>query len=168
VIYWIGLGSNLGDRLALLRDAATALASIGTITGRSRVFASNAVGGPPQPSFLNAVAVLDSALEPQALLDELHRIEAACGRKRDAETVRWGPRTLDLDVLLAGARGEVVLKSERLEIPHPRLVERAFALAPLCDLAPTLVHPTAGRPLNALLATASDLGHAVAPTGDML
>jgi 2-amino-4-hydroxy-6-hydroxymethyldihydropteridine diphosphokinase len=168
VRYWIGLGSNLGDRLALLRGAATALSSFGTIAQRSRVFASSAVGGPPQPPFLNAVVVLDTDLEPHALLDELHRIEEASGRNRVSETVRWGPRTLDLDVLLAGARGELVVRTETLEVPHPRLVERAFALAPLCDLAPTLVHPTAGRPLNALLLTASDLGHAVAPTGDTL
>jgi len=168
VRYWIGLGSNLGDRLALLRGAATSLASLGTVAQRSRVFAASPVGGPPQPPFLNAAILLDSDLEPQAVLDELHRIEEANGRNRAGEVVRWGPRTLDLDILLAGARGEVVISTPTLEIPHPRLVERAFALAPLCDLEPLLVHPTAGRPLKGLLAFASDRGDAVVATGDTL
>jgi 2-amino-4-hydroxy-6-hydroxymethyldihydropteridine diphosphokinase len=167
VRYWIGLGSNLGDRLATLRSACKALDKIGSITHRSRVFAASPVGGPPQPPFLNAAVVLATDLDPPSLLAECQRIEAQLGRNR-AEEVRWGPRTLDLDVLLAGERGEAVVALPQLEIPHCRLHERAFALATLLDIDGALMHPTQSRPLKALLAAANHLGHAVAPTGDFL
>src|SRR5258708_2201272 len=118
---------------------------------RSRVFAASAMGGPPQPPFLNAVLALESELDPAAILPACHQIEPDCGRERDKETVRWGPRLLDLDVLLMGARGEVRHTQPDLEVPHPRLHERAFALAPLIDIDAKLVHPTEARPLTALL-----------------
>jgi 2-amino-4-hydroxy-6-hydroxymethyldihydropteridine diphosphokinase len=166
VRYWIGLGSNLGDRLATLRGAAKALDKIASVTHRSRVFAASPIGGPPQPSFLNAAVIAVSDLDAAAMLALCQRIEADFGRERDAE--RWGPRTLDIDLLLAGERGEVVLALPDLEIPHPRLHERGFALAPLCDLDAALLHPTMARPLTALLTAASHHGHALAPTGDFL
>lgn len=166
--YWIGLGANLGDRLSTIRGAARALEGLGIVTARSRVFAASAVGGPPQPPFLNAVMAIESDLDPPAMLRACHQIECDFGREREKETVRWGPRTLDLDVLLMGARGELRHVETELEVPHPRLHERAFALAPLIDIDAQLMHPTAGRPLTALLHAAQSRGHVVAPTGDAL
>ena len=166
--YWIGLGSNLGDRLRTIRGGARALESLGIVVARSRIFAASAVGGPPQPSFLNAVLVLESDLDPATLLLRCQKIERDFGRERDTEAVRWGPRTLDLDVLLMGARGEVKHSTPELEVPHPRLCERAFALAPIVDIDAKLVHPTAGRPLTALLHATHRNGDACAPTGDAL
>lgn len=166
--YWIGLGSNLGDRLVTLRNAATALGVHGAVMARSRIFASSAVGGPPQPSFLNAALTLESDLNPATLLKACQQVEIDFGRTRELELVRWGPRTLDVDILLLGVRGEIILHTPDLEVPHPRLHERAFALAPLLDIDQDLMHPTAGRPLKALLASTHNKGHAVASTGDPL
>jgi 2-amino-4-hydroxy-6-hydroxymethyldihydropteridine diphosphokinase len=168
VRYWLGLGSNLGDRLATLRSGADAFAVHGTIVARSMVFASSAVGGPPQPSFLNAAMILDCDLDGRDLLHVCHDVERAHGRFRERENVRWGPRTLDVDILLVGERGEQLVRVPDLIVPHSRLHERAFALAPLIDLDPALVHPSAGRPLKALLYDTHNKGHAVAPTGDRL
>jgi 2-amino-4-hydroxy-6-hydroxymethyldihydropteridine diphosphokinase len=168
VRYWLGLGSNIGERLQTLRSAADALAAHGTIVRRSLVFASSAVGGPPQPPFLNAALILDSDLEPAACLRVCQEVERQHGRLREHETVRWGPRTLDIDILLMGARGEQLLRLPQLTVPHPRLHERAFALAPLLDLDGDLVHPIAGRALQALLHDTHNKGHAVATTGDPL
>jgi 2-amino-4-hydroxy-6-hydroxymethyldihydropteridine diphosphokinase len=167
VRYWIGLGSNLGDRLATLRGAAKALDKVGSVTHRSRVFAASPIGGPPQPPFLNAAVILVTESKPEDLLAACHRIEVQFGRKRDEE-VRWGPRTLDVDLLLAGERGEIVISLPELEIPHPRLHERGFALGPLCDLDSALLHPTLSRPIKSLLSASTHHGHALAPTGDFL
>ena len=102
------------------------------------------------------------------MLAACQAIESNFGRVRDDSEVRWGPRTLDVDVLLCGARGEQVVSLPDLEVPHPRMHERAFALAPLVDLDATLVHPTEGRPLRGLFVAAQHQGQAVAPTGDVL
>jgi 2-amino-4-hydroxy-6-hydroxymethyldihydropteridine diphosphokinase len=128
----IGLGSNLGAPSANLALGCTRLCELPdtSVTALSRVFESDPVG-PPQPRYLNAAARLRSALGPQVLLERLQAIEHALGRVRD---VRWGPRTLDLDVLWA----ERPVQLPSLEIPHPRLCERTFALAPLLDVAPEL------------------------------
>lgn len=166
--YWLGLGSNVGDRLATLRAGAGGLATHGQVLARSRIFASSAVGGPPQPPFLNGAVILESALEPAEMLEACQAIERQNGRLREQETVRWGPRTLDVDILLAGAHGEQLIRIPDLIIPHPRLHERAFALAPLIDLDVDLVHPAAGRSLKALLHDTHNKGHAVAATGDKL
>ena len=165
--YWIGLGSNVGDRLASLRGAATALAAHGEVLARSRVFATSPVGGPPQPPFLNAAVLLESALSPTELLGACQAIEAQFGRTREGE-VRWGPRTLDVDILLAGAQGEARVETPALTVPHALLHERAFALGPLIDLDDRLVHPTAARPLKSLLYAVQSLGHVIAPTGETL
>jgi 2-amino-4-hydroxy-6-hydroxymethyldihydropteridine diphosphokinase len=167
VRYWIGLGSNLGDRLRTLRTAAKHLEVHGTVLARSRVFASSPVGGPPQPPFLNAAIALVTDLAPLDMLAACQSVERALGRSREGE-VRWGPRTLDLDLLLAGVRGEMLLGGPDLELPHPRLHERAFALATLVDLEPGLIHPARGRPLKTLLAAAQAQGQACAATGDLL
>ncbi|MDB4970864.1 MAG: 2-amino-4-hydroxy-6-hydroxymethyldihydropteridine pyrophosphokinae [Myxococcales bacterium] len=165
--YFIGLGANVGDRLTNLREAVRHLEALGTVTARSRVYASAAVGGPPQASYLNAAVVLECALEPLELLAKTQEIEVAVGRDRSSE-VRWGPRTLDVDLLLCGARGERIVDEPTLCVPHPRLKDRGFALAPLLDVEPTLMHPELSRPLRALLSAALASGQAWAPTGDAL
>jgi 2-amino-4-hydroxy-6-hydroxymethyldihydropteridine diphosphokinase len=167
VRYFIGLGANVGDRLTNLREAVRRLEALGTVVARSRVFASAAVGGPPQAPYLNAAVLLDCPLAPAALLERTQEIEDALGRDRPHE-VRWGPRTLDIDLLMAGARGEQIVDEPGVRLPHPRMQERGFALAPLIDLDATLIHPELARPLKALLPVAHAAGQAWAPTGDAL
>jgi len=127
---YIGLGANLGDPLHQLRKAVGALATL----PRSRrgpvspLYRSAPLGPQDQPDFLNAVATVDTALAPLTLLDALQRIEADAGRVRGR---RWGPRTLDLDLLLYG---EQRIVTARLTVPHPGLAGRAFVLWPLADL----------------------------------
>ncbi len=145
--YWIGLGANLGDRLASLRSAAERLSAVGTIVARSRVYSSPPVG-PPQPDYLNAALTLDAELSPEALLDRCQEIESQLGRTRE---IHWGPRTIDVDLLLIGDRGQLRVDLPRLTIPHAHLHERGFALAPLVDLDATLEHPISNRTLGALL-----------------
>ena len=165
--YFIGLGANVGDRLTNLREAVRRLEALGTIVGRSRVYAAAAVGGPPQAPYLNGAVLLDCDLEPLVLLTRTQEIEDALGRDRPNE-VRWGPRTLDIDLLMAGPRGEVIVDEPMLRLPHPRMKERGFALAPLLDLDATLMHPLLARPLAALLAAARADGQQWAPSGDAL
>ena len=135
---WIGLGANLGDRLATLRTALSAMGALpGTrVQGVSSLYGSAPVdaGG---PDYLNAVAQVQTTLAPHALLAQLQAIEQAAGRERP---YRNAPRTLDLDLLLYGSAAIV---SEWLIVPHPRLWQRAFVLHPLGELAPHRVPPTA-------------------------
>jgi 2-amino-4-hydroxy-6-hydroxymethyldihydropteridine diphosphokinase len=134
---FLGMGSNLGDRAALLRGAVAALADVDAVrvVAVSPVYETDPVGGPEQGAFLNVVVELDTALGARALLAECQRLEAGAERVR---TVRWGPRTLDVDVLWV--EGEEVDEPD-LQVPHPRMWERRFVLAPLADLAPDLVPP---------------------------
>lgn len=126
--YAIGLGSNEGDRLANLRFGVEGLESRGLISGVSSLYETEPIGGPDQPPYLNAVVLLDTELDPHELLLELHELEAEAGRVR---RVRWGPRTLDLDIITSdGPRVE----DERLVIPHPRAREREFVLRPLREV----------------------------------
>jgi 2-amino-4-hydroxy-6-hydroxymethyldihydropteridine diphosphokinase len=127
----IGLGANLGDRLATLREAAARIGRVATVLARSQVYETVPVGGAAQPDFLNAAVLVDYTGSPHALLDETQRIEAELGRDRSRE-LRWGPRTIDLDVLWIDG---VTVDDARLVVPHPRLTERAFALLPLLDVA---------------------------------
>lgn len=131
--YAIGVGSNLGDRAAAIAAAARLLESEGDvrIVARSTLIETAPAGGPAgQGAFLNGAWVVETALGPHQLLARLQRIETACGRTR---AVRWGPRTLDLDLLLADD-GRVVA-SAVLDLPHPRLRERPFVLVPLREIA---------------------------------
>ena len=128
----VGLGSNVGERLVTLRSAVDAIASIADVLARSFVYETAPIGGVDQPDFLNAAVALDYAGAPLALLDALQAIEASHGRDR-AKEQRWGPRTLDLDVLWIDG---LTVSEPRLVVPHPRLLERAFALLPLHDVAP--------------------------------
>lgn len=148
----IALGSNLQEPAQQLRRAVRALDALDSccVTGCSRVYRSAAIGPGPQPDYLNAALLLQTALSPLELLDALQAIEAEQGRQR---TVRWGPRTLDLDLLLYGDRE---LNLPRLRIPHPRIPERAFVLRPLADLLPG-DHPLPGLgSLGTLLADCPD------------
>lgn len=146
--YFIGLGANLGDPRTSLRAAVEKLAGLGTVCGRSLLYASEPVG-PPQPRYVNAALCLDSALAPSELMSRALEIERALGRDRRQEE-RWGPRLIDIDLLLAGAHGELVMREPGLELPHPRLHERGFALAGVAELDAGLVHPTTGRTVAAL------------------
>ncbi len=127
---FLGLGSNLGDRLSHLRAAVAALPDVVAV---SPVYETEPVGGPEdQGAYLNLVVELDTARDAWGLLELCRRLEASAGRVRD---LRWGPRTLDVDVLWVD--GEIVDEPE-LTVPHPRMWERRFVLAPLADLAPDL------------------------------
>jgi len=143
----IALGANLGDCRATLEGALAALeASPGVrLLARSRWYRSAPVG-PPQPDYLNGCALLAVALEPEALLERLLATERRFGRVRGE---RWGPRSLDLDLLLMGNRR---LSTPRLTLPHPRLRERAFVLVPLAEIAPAWIDPVTGRSVAALAA----------------
>lgn len=128
---YLGLGSNLGDRLAHLQGAVDGLAATPgiTVVAVSRVYETRPIG-PEQPDYLNAVVALDTALEPRALLEVGQRLEDEAQRVRRE---RWGPRTLDVDVLLVG---DEQVDEPDLEVPHPRLHERSFVRVPLADVAP--------------------------------
>jgi len=132
---YLALGSNLGDRLANLQLAVDALARVPEIqlVAASRVYETAPVGGPPQDPYLNAVVAIETNLDPYELLHRAQQIEALAHRERSE---RWGPRTLDVDILLLG---DVRIASDELTIPHPRMWERGFVLAPLRDVAPELV-----------------------------
>jgi 2-amino-4-hydroxy-6-hydroxymethyldihydropteridine diphosphokinase len=144
---FVALGSNLGDREAALAFAVAELrASEGVeVEALSPVYETAPVGGPPQGPYLNAVVALRTALAPRALLERLLAIEARAGRERGP--LRDAPRHLDLDLLLYD---DLVLAEPGLVVPHPRLHERAFALEPLRDLAPDLVHPVLGETIDRL------------------
>lgn len=128
--YAVGLGSNMGDRLGHLQLGAGRLGQIGDVVAVSSLYESAPVGGPDQDPFLNAVMVIDSPLGPARFLEETQRIEDEAGRAR---TVRWGPRTLDLDVITSD--GDYVTEAD-LTIPHPRAAEREFVLRPLSEVWP--------------------------------
>lgn len=127
---FVALGSNLGDRRAHLRAAVAGLPDVVAVSG---VYETDPVGGPEgQAPYLNAVVELDTDLSPRELLDAGRRLEDAAGRLR---TERWGPRTLDVDILLVG---DLTVNEPDLQVPHPRLWSRAFVVVPLQDLAPDL------------------------------
>ncbi|MGH2721623.1 MAG: 2-amino-4-hydroxy-6-hydroxymethyldihydropteridine diphosphokinase [Actinomycetota bacterium] len=139
---YIGLGSNVGDRVAHLRAALEALAARGvTVTKVSSLYETDPVG-PPQPDFLNAAAEVSTDLPPADLVRALKAAEADAGRE---QRERWGPREVDLDLLLYG---DEMIDEEGLTVPHPELTHRAFVLVPLIEIAPFLDLPS-GEPLTA-------------------
>lgn len=140
----LGLGSNLGDRLATFHDAVEALAARGLrLIASSRVWETDPVGGPAgQPPYLNAVIRVSTNLTPPEVLEATQGVEAELGRTRD---IRWGPRTLDVDVLLID---DLIRDDPELTVPHPRLAERAFVVLPLLDIDPDPVLPTGERLLD--------------------
>jgi 2-amino-4-hydroxy-6-hydroxymethyldihydropteridine diphosphokinase len=149
----LALGSNLGDRLANLRaglDILAAAPGLGPFSA-SPVYETAPVGGPAQDDYLNAVVIAETALPARAILERAQQAEAARGRVR---TERWGPRTLDVDLIVCGAE---ISADPELRLPHPRAHERAFVLAPWHDLDPAAQIPGRG-PVGDLLAKVGDTG----------
>ncbi len=149
VTAFIGIGGNLGDVRGTFSGALKALDETGgvSVTGASPLYWTPPVGGPEaQPPYLNAVIEIETRLCAEELLQHLLGIEAAFARVR---TIRWGPRTLDLDLLLYGPQ-ESIDDPPELLVPHPRLAERAFVLVPLLELAPSLIVPETGRTVTVL------------------
>jgi 2-amino-4-hydroxy-6-hydroxymethyldihydropteridine diphosphokinase len=136
----IGIGSNLGDRARHIADAVGALAGTGALVRVSSLYETAPVGGPKQGKYLNAVAVVDTDLSARTLLEDCLEIEREHGRERRE---RWGPRTLDLDILLYG---DSVISEPDLTVPHPRMTERRFVLEPLLEAWPDANLPD-GTPL---------------------
>jgi 2-amino-4-hydroxy-6-hydroxymethyldihydropteridine diphosphokinase len=144
----IGIGSNLGDRCAIITSALAAFADVPgvEVLAVSGVIETDPVGPPGQGKYLNAAAVLRTTLSPRALLDAMLAIEKAHGRERLAGQ-RWGPRRLDLDLLLYDDR---VMSEAGVSVPHPRMHERLFVLEPLAEIAPDLVHPVLCQSIRSL------------------
>ena len=159
---FVGLGSNAGDRLAHLRRALEALevtegVEVEAVSPVYETEAHTLPGQPPQPDHLNAVVRLRTPLAPEALLERLHALEREAGRTPGP---RWGPRPLDLDLLLYG---ELVIETPTLSLPHPRMAARRYVLQPLADLAPDLVVPGMEATVADLLARCADAAR-VEPT----
>jgi 2-amino-4-hydroxy-6-hydroxymethyldihydropteridine diphosphokinase len=158
----IGLGSNLGEPRRQLERAIEALGRLpaSRLAGASGFLETRPIGGPPgQSPFLNAAAVVETELEPTELLAQLLRIEREAGRMR---TVHWGPRELDLDLLLHGDR---IVDATDLALPHPRMGHRRFVLGPLAEVAPQAVDPRTGRTVAAMLAILDRRPTLVRPDG---
>jgi len=143
---YLGLGSNLGDRRAHIEEAVRRLGATEgiTVTRLSSKYDTAPVGGPVQPRYLNAACEVETSLSPRELLAAALRIEREMGRRRE---VRWGPRIIDIDILLYG---ESVIEDAEPVVPHPRLAEREFALEPLAEIAPKLRHPVTGRAIEVM------------------
>jgi len=142
---FIALGTNLGDRLANLRSAIESLAQDVLVTRESTIYETPPWGYTEQPAFLNMVVEAATSLNPRDLLDYLKKREDELGR---IESFRYGPRQIDLDILFYD---DLVLNEDDLQIPHPRLHERAFVLVPLADLAPEFEHPVFKQSVQSLL-----------------
>ena len=157
VAAFVALGSNLEDPRRQVTTALQELDALAStrLSAKSALYRSAPMGPPDQPAYINAVARLDTKLAPETLLDALQSIEARHGRTRTGE--RWGPRTLDLDILLYGDQH---IDSPRLRVPHPGLAERNFVLYPLAEIAPNLDIPGMG-PLSMLLARCAPSGLAL-------
>ncbi|MFQ5508720.1 MAG: 2-amino-4-hydroxy-6-hydroxymethyldihydropteridine diphosphokinase [Leptospirillia bacterium] len=146
IIAYVGIGANLGEREASCRAAALALGGIDGVRllGTSRWRETAPVGPVPQGAFINGVVELSTTLSPEALLAACLAIESDMGRVRD---LRWGPRTIDLDLLLYG---DAVIQRPGLSVPHPEMHRRGFVMEPLAELAPERVHPVLGETMTAL------------------
>jgi 2-amino-4-hydroxy-6-hydroxymethyldihydropteridine diphosphokinase len=146
VQYVIALGSNLGDRHENLTAALKEISKIAAVLSVSKFYETAPVGGPDQPDYVNAVAIVAGDMTPTNLLLELQKIENSAGRTRE---VRWGARTLDLDIIIAE---DVQLETEFLTLPHPRAHERAFVLAPWAEIDPD-AHIIGKGPISSLLSS---------------
>jgi 2-amino-4-hydroxy-6-hydroxymethyldihydropteridine diphosphokinase len=153
-IAYIALGSNLGDREAILAAATDRLNCLGRVVALSSVYETEPVGYRDQPAFLNAALALETELEPLPLLHALLSIERELGRDRSRGLPK-GPRTLDLDLLLLG---DAIVAGEELTLPHPALAKRRFVLTPLAQIAPHLRHPQLKQTMTDLLAQLPDEG----------
>lgn len=144
---YIGFGSNIGDRLAHIQNAIHTLSKTEGITLQriSSIYTTDPIGYEAQAQFLNGVAAIQTSLSPLSLLHTLKDIETAIGRKH---RIRWGPREIDLDILIYG---DLCLQTEKLVIPHPEMHLRGFVLVPLAEIAPDLVHPVFQKTIQTLL-----------------
>jgi 2-amino-4-hydroxy-6-hydroxymethyldihydropteridine diphosphokinase len=148
---YILLGTNLGDRLSYLQQAKTSITQqIGDISAASSIYETAAWGLTEQPSFYNQVLVVKTTIESESLMQQLLAIETQLGRIR---TIKFGPRTIDIDILLID---DLIHQSPILALPHPALPQRRFALMPLAEVAPSLVHPVEKKTVSALLQACTD------------
>jgi len=149
---FLGLGSNLGDRLGFLHSAISALEGVAgiTVSKASSVYETEPVGKKDQPDFLNMALEIDCALDVAALHAECKRIERGLGRNR---TERWGPREIDIDLLYFG---DTIISGDRLVVPHPEIINRRFVLIPLAELADGFIDPVQHQSIRRLLESCSD------------
>ena len=147
-IAYISAGSNMGDRLQNCRNGIEALTEAGNsrILAQSRVYATEPVDYKDQDWFVNLMVKMETALDPFQLLDRIESIQRAAGRLRDP--IRFGPRILDLDIILYD---DLIIESERLTVPHPRMHKRRFVLRPICDIDPAIIHPVLKQEMQFLL-----------------
>ena len=137
----LSLGSNLGNSAEILSSAAEALNEVSEVIALSSFYHTRPVGGPPQPDFINAIIIIETNLEPEELLLVAQAIEGAHGRERNENTVKWGPRFLDIDLIKCD---EMLINSPDLTIPHPRVHEREFVLRPWNEIDPAATLPGFG------------------------
>jgi 2-amino-4-hydroxy-6-hydroxymethyldihydropteridine diphosphokinase len=148
---YLSLGSNEGDRIAWLQKALELLAATcGEIVKISSIYETAAWGLGAQPDFLNMAVLINTDKSPEELLQEIHNIETALGRQRN---IKWGPRTLDIDILLYN---HDIIQTPELKVPHPFLHERRFTLVPLVEIAPRYIHPQLHQTVSELLAACPD------------
>ena len=148
---YLGLGSNVGDRAAQLKSAQGLINKlIGKIAQKSHVYETQPWGKTDQDTFLNQVVMVNTALDPRGLLDTIGKIERELGRDRKD---KWGPRTIDIDVLFYGRR---IVRDKGLEIPHPELHKRAFVLVPMLEIAPEYEHPVFKKTMDELYLACED------------
>ncbi|HOU31013.1 MAG TPA: 2-amino-4-hydroxy-6-hydroxymethyldihydropteridine diphosphokinase [Bacteroidales bacterium] len=156
-VVYLGIGSSKGDRPGNLRRATEMIESlIGKIIRSSEVYETSPWGFESLENFLNMVLIAETFLAPDELLDKIHSIESALGRKRTGN--RYSHRVIDIDILFYGNR---VIKTDALTVPHPLLHKRKFVLVPLCSIAPEMVHPVKGKTIRALLDECTDEGMVV-------